>query len=74
MPCRDHKKPLSFSGFLRSLKDLLSPAAPRTFGPLLSNPLSLRDIPLFMGNAGTCCATLAEPGWLHCFNLLRKSR
>ena len=34
------------------------------WGLRLLNPLSLRDIPLFRGNAGTCCATLAEPGWL----------
>ncbi|MBR0240150.1 MAG: hypothetical protein IJQ52_03375 [Bacteroidales bacterium] len=33
------------------------------------NPLSLRDIPLSGGTTRTCCATLAEPGWLHCFDV-----
>ena len=37
-----------------------------------SNPLSLTRHPPFRGNAGTCCASLAEPGCLRCFDFLTK--
>ena len=70
MPCRDHKKPLKISGFLRSLKDLLSPAASRhpqgTGGGPPDTPCLAEDQRLFAvpGDLSVPFLSAANSKWL----------